>query len=435
MTIVHLVAGAGEMYCGGCLHGNTLAAALREAGEDILLVPVYTPLRCDEATIGASRVAFGGVNVYLQQHSVLFRHTPWFFDRLLDRPGLLQWLGRRSGSTRPEQLGPLTVSMLRGEQGRQRKELEKLVRWLADDMQPELIHLSNVMLAGMARRLTRELDVPVVCTLSGEDLFLEQIPQPHRAEALAILRDRCAELSALTAMNGYFADFMADYLSVPRERIHVIRPGLNLAGHGMPPTDRPRGRDPKEPVTIGYLARICPEKGLHLLAEAFRLLAEDADLPPVRLAAGGYLAATDRPYLARIESQIDQWQLADRFEYIGELDRPAKIEFLQSLDVMSVPTTYRESKGLSILEAWANAVPVVLPQHGAFPELVEDTGGGLLCEPHDPASLAAALKRMILDPAFAADCGRKAHAVVHDRYHAARLAEETRRLYGRLLEA
>jgi glycosyltransferase involved in cell wall biosynthesis len=421
MKLVHLVAGAGGMYCGSCLHGNTLAAALRNAGEDVLLVPVYTPLRTDEESVSVDHVAFGGINVYLQQRWALFRHTPWLLDRLLSRPGLLRRLSKRSSTTRPEQLGDLTDSMLRGEEGRQRKELEKLVRWLETDVRPQLIHLSNVLLAGMARQLAGRLHVPVVCTLSGEDIFIEKLTEPQYSVARHLLRERCADLAALVAMNRYYAEFMADYLSVPREQVHVIPPGLNLAGHGTQPPRRPDNKPP----TIGFLARICPEKGLHLLAEALKLLADDPGLPPVHLHAAGSLDDADRPYLAGIEKRLADWGLADRFLCLGELDRAAKIAFLQSIDVMSLPTTYRESKGLPVLEAWANGVPAVLPAHGVFPELVEDTGGGLLCEPDNPADLAAVLRRMIQDRELASECGRRAQQAVHQRYNAQVMAQRT----------
>src|SRR2546427_5848986 len=84
MKIVYLAAGAANMYCGTCLHDNTLATALRAAGEDVILAPTYTPLRTDEENISDGHVFFGGINVYLQQKSALFRHSPWFLDALLD---------------------------------------------------------------------------------------------------------------------------------------------------------------------------------------------------------------------------------------------------------------------------------------------------------------------------------------------------------------
>ena len=234
MKIVHLTAGAGNMFCGSCLHGNTLAAALRRAGEDVLLVPLYTPLRTDEEGESISHLAYGGINVYLQQRWGFFRHTPALLDRLLDSPRLLRWLSKDSSTVRSEHLGELTVSVLQGEEGRQRKELEKLVRWLESEVRPDVVHLSNVLLAGTARQLSRRLQVPVVCTLSGEEAFLEKIPEPHYSKARTVLRERAGDLAALVAMNGYSAEFMAEYLAVPRERIHVIPPGLNLVGHATP---------------------------------------------------------------------------------------------------------------------------------------------------------------------------------------------------------
>ncbi len=134
MKIVHLVAGAGGMYCGSCLYGNTLAAALQKLGEEAILAPMYTPIRTDEKNVSIHHIAFGGINVYLQEHFALFRHTPWFLDRLFDSPELLRWITRRSASVRPEHLGAITVSMLQGEEGRQRKEVQKLVRWLAREV-------------------------------------------------------------------------------------------------------------------------------------------------------------------------------------------------------------------------------------------------------------------------------------------------------------
>ncbi len=436
MKVVYVASGAAGMYCGSCMHSNTTAAALAKQGQDVLLVPAYTPIRTDEENVSIDRMVFGGVNVYLQQKSSLFRHTPWLLDRLLDRPWLLRRLGGRGVSTQAEALGPLTVSMLQGEHGRQRKELEKLLLWLEREIRPDVVHLSNALLIGMASRLGRCLDVPVVCTLSGEDVFLGKLPEPYCTEARSLLHEQCAHVAALVAFNRYYAGFMAEYLGVGGDCIHVIPPGLNLDGHGSPagpPTDDRTKRPNRQPFTIGYLGRVCPEKGLHLLAEAFALLCEDRQLPPLRLVAGGYLGKADRPYLTEIRSGLAERGLAGQFQYLGELDRRAKIGFLQTLDVMSVPTVHPESKGLSVLEAWANAVPAVLPAHGAFPELIEDTGGGLLCRPCDPGSLAAGLKELLAHPGRAAEWGRRGQQAVRERYHAELMARRMVQLYESLV--
>jgi glycosyltransferase involved in cell wall biosynthesis len=425
MKIVYLAAGAGGMYCGSCLHDNTLAAALRAMGEDISLVPTYTPIRTDEEDVSDSHLFFGGINVYLQQRMSLFRHTPWFLDELLNHPNFLRWATKGGPSVEAEKLGDLTVSMLAGEHGHQRKEIQKLIHWLERDARPDVVHLSNSMLVGAAREI-RKLGIPVVASLSGEDIFLEKLIEPFYSQAIALLRERADDVDALVALNHYYADFMAGYLQVDRDRIHVVPHGLNLAGHGTRAT-----RD-DEPFTIGFLARICPDKGLHNLIAAAELLAADPRVPAFRIRAAGYLSDADRPYLDAIRKRVNSWAMPERFEYVGELTRAEKIEFLQGLDCMSLPTVYQESKGLSVLEALANAVPVVLPAHGAFPEMVQATGGGVLHSPETPQALADALVQLMTDRPAAARLGLAGQRVVHRDYEASGMAAKTLELYRRL---
>jgi len=433
------------------MHGNTLAAALRKAGTDVILAPVYTPLRTDEENVSIDRLAMGGINVYLDESLRLWRWMPGLVRRMLDRPWLVSWAARRGSSTRPQHLGRLTVAMLRGEDGPLKNDVQQLVDWLHAEVRPDLVHLSNVMLAGVARPLRQRLGVPVIATLSGEDTFLEKLPSPYYAQARAELRARAADLAGLVAMCRYYADFMAEYLAVPREKFDVIRPGLNLEGHGgrgerlgiaegqvgtrsihssasspQPPAPNPQLK------TIGFLSRICADKGLHLLVDALHAMSETGNAPPHRLCVAGYLDPPDRAYLAEIRKRVRTWGMDDRFEYVGELDRAGKIAFLQSLDVLCLSSAIRESKGLTVLEAWASGVPVVLPDHGAFSEMVADTGGGLLYDAERPGALAEALGCMLRDEAFAAECGRRARRAVHERYTSLRESREMLAVYERL---
>ena len=425
MRITYITAGAAGMFCGSCLHDNTLAAALLAQGHDALLVPTYTPIRTDEEDVSLPRVFFSGINVYLQQRFALFRHTPWLFDRLFAFPGLLRWVSRFAMNIEAQKLGALTVSMLKGEHGYQRKEVEKLVAWLAAEVRPEVINLTNVLISGMVHEIKATLGVPVFGTLQGDDIFLESLPEPYRTQCLELIRAHCAEMDGFIATSAFYADFMAEYLSIPRGRIHVVHPGLNLAGHGGP---RPARAVP--PYHIGYFARICPEKGLHLLAEAFRILRQAPGAPPCRLLVSGWLGEGNRGYFRQIQEKLLQWGLADDFVYVEAPDHASKVRFLQDLDVLSVPTTYREPKGLYVLEALANGVPVVQPRHGSFPELVGATGGGLLVNPEDPEDLARGLRHLLEDAALRDELGRKGQEAVHRHFHAARMAYETVQVYG-----
>ncbi len=320
MKIVYLAAGAAGMYCGSCLHDNTLAAALLKAGEDVVLVPTYTPIRTDEENVSQPPIFYGGVNVYLQQKLALFRHTPWFIDALFNAKPLMNWLSRRRASVDAKKLGDLTVSMLRGAEGNQRKEMEKLLRWLEKDLRPDVVHLSNTMLIGMAGEIRDRIGAKVVCSLAGEDIFLEELIEPYYSQARELLKQQANDADAFVALNRYYADFMTDYMDIDPARAHVVPHGLNLAGHAT----TPRERRPDDPFTIGYFARVCKEKGFHHIVEAFHLLARDKDLPPLRLRAAGYLGDGDKAYLEEHHKRLHDRGHGEKFEYLGEPDRAKK---------------------------------------------------------------------------------------------------------------
>ncbi len=424
MRIAYITAGAAGMFCGSCMRDNTLVTALARQGHEALLVPTYTPIRTDEPDVSQKRIFFGGINVYLQQKFGLFRHTPWFFDRLLDFPRLLRWVSRFAVKTQAHDLGELTISMLEGEHGHQRKEVDKLVHWLADDFRPQVVNLTNAILSGMVHELKKHLSVPVLCSLQGDDIFTEFLPEPYRERTLALIRDHCHEIDGFIATSVYYADFMSGYFNIPREKIHVVYPGLNLAGHG----GRPERID--KPFTVGYFARICPEKGFHHIVDAFVRLKQMPGTEGARLHVSGWLGENNRAYFEEQCKRIESAGLASDFLYVESPDHVRKVRFLHGLDVLSVPTTYHEPKGLYVLEALANGVPVVQPRHGSFPELIEQTGGGLLVDPDNPEQLAEALKQLHDDRDRLRSLGEKGQAVVHGRFHAGRMAAETIAVYN-----
>ncbi len=426
MKIAYVAPGAAGMYCGTCIHDNTLAAALMELGHDVALVPLYTPIRTDEPPVAMPGIFYGAVNVYLQQALRLFRRTPRGLDRIFDSGAMLGLASRLAGSTDAASLGPLTLSVLRGEEGRQRKELARLTAWLAE-FRPDVVHLGNGLLIGLARGIHRATGAPVVSGLTGEDLFLDGLPEPHGSEVLEELRRRAAELAGFVAPSRYYAARMQELLAVPAERIHVVPLGLNLRHF-----EAPQRQDGDAPVSIGYLARICPEKGLHVLVDAFRRLVREPGAETVRLEVGGWVARRERSYLAALEQRLRGAGLGGRIAIHGELDAAAKRAMLRRIDLFSVPTTYREPKGLSVLEALAHGVPVVQPRHGAFPELIEATGGGLLVEPGSAAALATALLELVRDPERRRQLGRRGRAAVEGQFDSRRMAERTVAVYRQL---
>jgi glycosyltransferase involved in cell wall biosynthesis len=425
VKILFITAGAAGMYCGSCLRDNALAAELKSRGHDVMLVPLYTPTLTDEPNVSQSRVFFGGISVYLQQRAGFFRRAPRFLDRLLDAPWLIKAASSGSISTDPRSLGEMTVSMLKGEDGHQRKEFEKLLEWLVTESPPDVIQLPNALLASLARPLKRELKRPVHCTLQGEDLFLDGLPKAHKEAALGLIRENAAAVDRFTAVSDYYAGYMATYLGVPREKIDVVPLGINLDGFGR------RRESGNRTFSIGYLARVAPEKGLLLLCDAYTRFRVMPDAPHARLEVAGYLAPDQKDYLARAERTVASAGFGGEFHYRGVLDRQQKVEFLRGLDVFSVPTAYVEPKGLFLLEAMACGVPVVQPRHGAFPEMIERTRGGLLVDADDPQSLADGFYRLWKHPAERMALGRSGYDGVRQHYSIGRSADRMLEAYER----
>ncbi len=415
------------MYCGSCLRDNAMATELIARGHDVMLLPVYTPTLTDEPNVSNDHVALGGVSAYLEQYVPMFRKTPRWLDRILDSKTVLNLATRRSISVKPQMLGEMTVSVLKGEDGFQRKEIDKLIEWLTVQDTPDVINLPYSLLLGMAGPLKRALNVPILCTLQGEDLFLDNLQEPYRTESLNLIRDHLPHVDLFLSVSQYYADFMAGYIGIPREKIRVVPLGINPHGFEL--------REPRRsgPFTIGFFARIAPEKGLHVLADAYRILRESGELPEARFEAAGYMAADAKPYLEGIQRRLKDAGLDGEFHYRGVLDRAEKIAFLRGLDVMSVPATYDEPKGVSLLEAMACGVPLVQPRRGSFSEIVENTGGGLLVQPDDPQSLAEGILKIVRDKQLAEELSANGFRGVREQYSAANMADRVLEAYERVI--
>ena len=406
------------MYCGSCLRDNALAAELIAQGHDVVLLPLYTPTLTDEPNVSGHKVLFGGISVYLEEKSALFRKLPRFIDRLLDSSFALRAASKSAISTSPQMLGELTVSLLQGEHGHQRKEFDKLREWLSHEAAPDVVSLPNSLLIGMAQPIREALGCPVTCTLQGEDLFLDGLPEPYKTRSIELIRSQVEHVDAFVAVSEYCARFMSAYLGIPERKMRVVPLGINLNGYEP-------GSDGGGNFKVGYFARVCPEKGLHVLCEAYRHLRENTEFSGATLEAAGYLAPENVPYLRKIERQMKEWGLGGEFQYRGVLDRAQKIDYLRGLDVLSVPSSYHEPKGIYLLEAMACGVPVVQPRHGAFPEVIETAGGGILVESDNLESLAQGILTLWKDRGMAADLGRRGAAGVREHFSVANMALRT----------
>jgi glycosyltransferase involved in cell wall biosynthesis len=444
MKILSITAGAAGMYCGSCLRDNALAVELMARGHDVTLLPLYTPTNPDEHNVSRDRVLFGGISIYLQQHLALFRSTPRFLDRLWDSPAVIRALASRSLSVDPAMLGDMTVSMLEGRRGVLRKEFDKLLEWLADEPVPDVVNLPNSLLISLARPLREALRRPICCTLQGEDLFLEGLVEPYRTKSIDLIRKQVPDVDRFFAVSEYYVPVMAKLLAIRPDDIPVVPLGIRLDGYerrqSTPGTDvlvsggHPSPAMVATPFRVGYFARIAPEKGLHVLADAYALLRRRTGDSPVRLEAAGYLSAAHQPYLADVKRRLEKSGLIGEFTYHGAVDRDGKLAYLRTLDVLSVPTPMDEPKGVFLLEAMASGVPVVQPRRGSFTEMIEKTGGGHLVAPDDPAALADGLYELWKDRDRARTLGDRAYQGVRTHYSIQRSADAQLAVYESLID-
>lgn len=389
MNIVQLTPGAGGMYCGNCFRDNALVAEWRKMGHNAVMASMYLPMTLDEEDQSAGNpVFFGGINVYLEQIFPLFGKAPDWLRSWLASPKLLKMAGSRAGKTRPDQLGDLTLSMIHGELGNQKRELDDLITWLKNDQKPEVVCLSNALLVGMTRRIRKDVGVPVVVELQGEDSFLDSLPGSHRAKCWNALKERAAEVDCFIAPTHYFAEVMTKRLDLRPERVKVVYNGIRLDGYEPAPADF-------YPPVLGYFARMCKEKGLDTLVAAYIHIRNKNLVPNLKLKIGGAMGPSDEPLVNKLKDDLRANGLLGEVEFHANLDKSAKQAFMKSLSILSVPALYGESFGLYLIEAWAAGVPVVQPRHAAFPELVRASGAGVICESNDPMSLGETIARAL----------------------------------------
>lgn len=412
------------MYCGSCLRDNALAAGLSSLGWDVTLLPLYTPIRVDEEDRSIDQVFFGGINVYLQQKIPLFRHLPAFFDRWLDNPRLIKRVASGALSVSAKELGSLTLSMVRGEDGFQRKEVSRLVQWLKEVAKPDLICLTNLLVGGSIPALKRELGVPVLVTLQGDDVFLDELLEPWKSQVLHEMQRLAQEADGFITFSGFYREQMSKLLKVSAEKFHLTPLGVTVSEFDSVYRAR-RNKAPGK--VLGYFARLAPEKGFDLAVSAFIELAPR--FPDLRFHAGGWLSEKDREFYLSQLARIEVAGLSDRFLPLEAPDAEAKMEFLRGIDLFTVPARFAEPKGIYALEAMACGLPVVVPDRGAFPEMIAASGGGLLCKPEDPSDLASKLSDLLADPVAATRFGEKGRVWVESSNNRMRMAEVTAQVF------
>ena len=401
------------------MRDNSLARHLIDHGHEVTMLPTYLPHLLDEKSAGSENtpIFLGGINVYLQHKFPLFRKSPKWLDNVFNQESLLSWVAGKRGMTSPRELGEITMSTLQGKDGPLVKEVDKVIEWFKQYGQPDVLILSTILLAGVGRAVREGLNLPVIGFLQGEDGFLDSLLPEYQEEAWNLLGLDARKLDTCVSPSHYFAGHMGNRLGIPENKIKYFPNGISLDGY------EGANSKPDHP-TIGYFARICPEKGLDLLVDAFIELKKSDQHKELRLAIAGTLPSENIIYLEEQKTKISRAGLNDFVDFETNLSRSDKIRFLKGLSLFCVPARFPEAFGLYVIEAMAAGVPVVSPDHGSFPEIIRETEGGILYGKDDLSGLIHALSTMLSDKLQAKQLAEQGRAAVHEKYSNEQLAEE-----------
>jgi glycosyltransferase involved in cell wall biosynthesis len=392
MQVIHIVPGTGgSFYCGNCLRDSTYVQALRKVGIDAIKVPMYLPLFSDEHDLSDIPVFYGAISLYLKHRYPFLHKAPKWFDRILNSGLALKFAAKMSGSTRAKGLEDMTISMLLGEQGEQKDELDNMVNWIAEHCNPDVIHLSNALLIGLARQFQEKLDTLVVCSLQDEDVWVNAMDDHFKKKTWELMSRRAEDIDAFFAVSEYYGDVMKQQMKIPPDKIFISHISVD-------PDDYTYINSTEKEFAIGYISRMCEENGLEVLIDAFILLKQRQGMESVKLILTGGSTGDDHTFLKRIKQKIENAGIKNEVEFHKDFENEGRHEFFNKVAVISVPVLEGEAFGMYMLESMASGVPVVQPKLGAFQEIVNLSKGGVIYDPNKPAELAAALVDLCINP-------------------------------------
>lgn len=429
MKIVNIVPGfGGTFYCGNCLRDSAYVNSLRQLGHDAITLPMYLPLTMNgQSTAEDVPVFYGAVNIYLKQQFPLFRHMPGWMENMFDSRPMLKFAARKSGSTRAHGLEELTESMLLGQKGNQNHELDRLVDFLKNHEKPDVVHFSNALLLGMAGQIREEVKVPVVFSLQDEDVWVDGMELSWREKIWSLMSEKCRDADAFIAVSTYFAEIMQKKMNIPAEKMNVVHIGVTPESYIFTPPA-------ESPPAIGYLSRICEENGFEILVDAFILLKSESRFRDLKLKATGGMTGDDREFIQRQQKKLAANNILEDFEISDDFSGKPLQQFFTSLSVLSVPVIKGEAFGLYQIEALASGVPLVQPDLGAFPEIIQATGGGTIYHPNTAEALACKLSEVLADRDKLVEMGRQGRKSVEDAFDCRVLAKRMVEVYRKVMQ-
>ena len=430
MNIMHIIPGSGgSFYCGNCLRDSKYVEAMRKSDHMVRKLPMYLPLFADEHDLSREiPVFYGAISIYLKQQFPIFRKAPGWVDRALNSKPMLKLASKFAGSTRAKGLEEMTISMLLGEEGQQKEELQKMVDWIVENCDPDVIHLSNALLLGLAKQLGERMQVPVICSLQDEDVWVD-VMKPSAAESVwKLMSNKADDVAKFISVSDFYAEVMKEKMSLPAEKVTSVHIGVDPADYTFRPVSEKKRN-------IGYVSRMCHSNGLDILVDAFILLKKKEGFDDVNLVLTGGSTGDDKKFLQGLRGRIRENGLQKQVEFHEDFEEEGLREYLEKVAVVSVPVRNGEAFGIYLLECMASGIPVVQPALGAFPEIVELTGGGVIFKDNKPEALALALEKLLSDPKEMDRLSRAGKEGVDKHFHIDVQAERMVEVYQSAISA
>ncbi len=423
MKVVQIIPGSGgSFYCGNCLRDSKYIESIRAQGLEVIIVPMYLPLFPKEENKEEIPVFYGAISIYLKQLFPVFRHAPKWVESMLNSKLMLKFASSMANSTRSKGLEDMTISMLLGEHGQQKEELEKMVDWLENHYKADVIHISNALLLGLARTLKERLKIPVVCSLQDEDVWVDGMDEGFKEKTWNLLREKAKDVDQFISVSHYFTSFMKEKLNLPADQITTLHLGVD-------PADYTFRNAAEKGKNIGFLSRLCEENGLDILVDAFILLKKMPGNEESKLLLTGGSTGDDTHFIAEQKRKIHHAELTDQVVFIHDFSAEKRNAFLDQVTLMTVPVKHGEAFGIYLTEAMAAGIPIVQPALGAFPEIVRDSGGGVIYEPNTPLALAKTMHALLVDQKMLKSLSTQARESIEKTFNIHALSKEMASIY------
>jgi glycosyltransferase involved in cell wall biosynthesis len=425
MKVAYITPGSGQrFYCQNCFRDTALLRSLASLGHDVVKVPMYLPSDLEgNAHIAETPVFYGAINVFLKEKLPFYRHAPEWIERLLDSSVLLQLAAKKSGSTRATGLEEMTLSMLHGDRGRQASELDHLIRYLRNEIAPDVVHLSNSLLLGLAHRLKNDLGTSVVCSLQDENEWVDLMDEYYQSQVWNLMAEKAVDVDLFVTASQFYSNQSQKQLKIPADKIKVIYGGIDFDGYQ-------RSTLPFDPPVIGYLCRMSEYFGLGILVDAFIELKKESRFKDLGLYLTGGYSSDDKPFVNRQLKKISEHGFAEDVRVFKDFCKDNRIKFLKSLTVLSVPVPTGEAFGAYQVEALAAGVPIVQPNVGCYPEFIEMTKGGVIYEPNTGEKLATAIASLLSDQEKVRKLGEQGRRVVLEQFSMDQMAKNIEGIYN-----